>query len=397
MDAADVRQPAARVLSAAPVDGPVGAPWTQTHVPPLDGLRGIAILLVLLHHQTLYRPTEGLGRWLSSVPIAGWTGVDLFFVISGFLITRILLDARGSDRYFVSFYARRTLRIFPLYYLVVFASVVVLPAMPAAEQLLVGPQTPPERWPYWLYLTNFTVADRGFIHGILDIAWSLAIEEQFYIVWAVVVWLCPPRGLGLLCAALIVVSPWLRLEAVATGTDPIAVYVLTPYRADSLATGALLAWSATRGWLPGLAAAAPWVTLAGVLTLVAVTVADGSTWWQGPWWQRVGYSGVALTSGALLVGALAHSSEAWWPRVLSARWLGAFGKYSYALYLFHLPVLRVVRAYVFDPLEVHLLGAIWLSQLAFYVIATLPAFALAWVSWHIFEHPILRLKRWFPY
>jgi peptidoglycan/LPS O-acetylase OafA/YrhL len=371
--------------------------WTQTYVPAIDGLRGIAILLVLIHHLTLYRPTAGVDRWIASVPLVGWTGVDLFFVLSGFLITGILLDARGSDRYFVSFYARRTLRIFPLYYLVVFVTFVVLPTMPAAERLLVGAAQPPERWPYWLYLTNFLVAERGLAHGVLDVGWSLAIEEQFYIVWAAVVWLCPPRYLGLLCSGLMIASPLLRMRAVAEGVEPVAVYVLTAYRADALATGALLAWTAWRGWLPRLRSGAPWAGAAGALAIVAVTLADGDTWWWGPWWQRLGYSFVALTSGAMLVGALTRPPEALWPRLLSARWLRAFGKYSYALYLIHLPVLRVVRAYVFNPLEVHLLGSVWLSQLAFYVLATLPALALAWVSWRVFEHPILRLKKRFPY
>jgi peptidoglycan/LPS O-acetylase OafA/YrhL len=379
------------------VGGPIPTSWSHTYLPPVDGLRGIAILLVLFHHLTLYRPTEGLGYWVASLPVAGWTGVDLFFVISGFLITAILIDARDSDRYFVSFYARRTLRIFPLYYLVVFVSFVVLPAMPAAEALLVGPEPPPERWPYWLYLTNFTVADRGFSHGVLDVAWSLAIEEQFYLVWAAVVWLCPPRWLGALCVGLMMLSPMLRREALATGADPIAVYVLTLYRADALATGALLAWIGARGWLSRLAPAAPWVSALGLMALVAVTVADGSSWWWGPWWQRVGYTCTAVTGGALLVGALTRSPESWWTRALSARWLRAYGKYSYALYLFHLPTMRVVRAHVFDPLTGPLLGSPWLSQLAFYVIAMLPALGLAWVSWHVFEHPILRLKRRFPY
>ena len=128
------------------------------YTPALDGLRGIAIILVLLHHYTILRPASELDRWIANVPLIGWSGVDLFFVLSGFLITGILIDARGSGRYFSSFYARRTLRIFPLYYLVVFLSLIVLPQFPACYDLLAGAGAPRDQWPYWLYLTNFTVA-----------------------------------------------------------------------------------------------------------------------------------------------------------------------------------------------------------------------------------------------
>ena len=125
-------------------------------IPALDGLRGIAILLVMLHHFTYYRPTEGIDGLIGDVLFFGWTGVDLFFVLSGFLISGILLDARGSERYFTTFYARRILRIFPLYYLVLFIAFVVLPWFPAVHAVLVGEHASPPQWPYWFYLTNFS-------------------------------------------------------------------------------------------------------------------------------------------------------------------------------------------------------------------------------------------------
>src|SRR5687767_2907742 len=165
-------------------------------IPALDGLRGIAIILVMLHHFTYYRPNSGIDAQIASVLFFGWAGVDLFFVLSGFLITGILLDTRDSKRYFSTFYARRTLRIFPLYYLVLLLAFVVLPKFPALHPVLlgqVGPVDLPPQWPYWLYLTNFSIADGGWVHGWVDVAWSLAIEEQFYLVWPLMIWLCPPR------------------------------------------------------------------------------------------------------------------------------------------------------------------------------------------------------------
>jgi peptidoglycan/LPS O-acetylase OafA/YrhL len=368
------------------------------YTPALDGLRGIAILLVLFHHYTILKPASAASQWATHLPLLGWSGVDLFFVLSGFLITGILIDARGGKRYFTSFYARRTLRIFPLYYAIVFLSLIVLPRFPAWHALLAGGGAPEDQLAYWLYLTNFAIAARdAFLHGVLDIAWSLAIEEQFYVIWAAVVWLCPARFLGLLCAAIMVAAPLARVWALAQGTPPIDVYVLTPYRADALATGALLAWMLRRGWLAGqghraLAFAA--VALAGVAT---VSWLDGETWWWGPAMQRAGYSLLALTGAGLLVAAVMQPQDHLWPRLLSAGWLRAFGKYSYCLYLIHLPVMRVVRAFVLAPEQFDTFGSPWAGQLVFYIAATAPAFALAWLSWHVFEGPILKLKAKFPY
>jgi peptidoglycan/LPS O-acetylase OafA/YrhL len=366
--------------------------------PALDGLRGIAIILVLLHHFTILQPAGAFGRGLAQVPLGGWAGVDLFFVLSGFLITGILIDARGSDRYFTSFYARRTLRIFPLYYLVVFLSLIVLPRVPFWYDLLVGAGAPTEGWPYWLYLSNFAIAERErFVHGILDISWSLAIEEQFYLVWAAVVWFCPPRALGALCMLLVAAAPLARALALARGTAPIDVYVLPFFRADALATGALLAWAARRGSFAGRGPLALSAALLGLGGIVVVSWLDGESWWWGPTMQRAGYSLIALTGGAMLVGAIAMPGQHWWPRLLSAAWLRAFGKYSYALYLFHLPVSRVVRAFVLAPDQFASFGSVWVGQALFYVAAGVPSFALAWVSWHLFEGPILKLKSRFPY
>ena len=368
------------------------------YTPALDGLRGIAILLVLLHHLTIYRPTRGVDQMLSNLPLVGWTGVDLFFVLSGFLITGILIDARGSDRYFTSFYARRTLRIFPLYYLVLVLALVLLPRLPALHRVLAGPYPDPPQLPYWLYYTNVSVAERGLVHGWLDVAWSLAIEEQFYIVWAIVVWLCPPRWLGAICGVIVLASPIARMVALDRGADTTAVYVLTWFRLDGLAFGSLLAWIARQRGVAFAAGWAPWAVLAGAAAIAAIVIQNGDAWWWHRRMQVVGFSAIAFTGAAMLVAAIARPATSWWPRLLSMGWLRAFGKYSYSLYLFHLPVMRAMREYVFDPMDYTMLaGAPWVGQVLFYIAATAPAFALSWLSWRAFEAPILRLKDKFPY
>ena len=371
---------------------------TQGFIPALDGLRGIAILLVLLHHMTLYRPDEGVDRWIATVPLSGWIGVDLFFVLSGFLITGILLDSRDSKNYYTSFYARRALRIFPLYYLCLFLGLVLLPMLPELHRVIVGPYEVPPKLPYWLYMTNFSIADRGMVHGWLDVAWSLAIEEQFYIIWAPLVFLCPPRYLGILCTSLLIFSPLARTSAISKGMQPEDIYVITLYRLDGLAMGALIAWAQRHATLPQSPRSIALAALACCGGMLAIVVTAGDAWWWNPRMQQIGFSLIALGGAVMLIGAVALPASNLWPRALSAGWLRAFGKYSYCLYLIHLPIQRVVREYVFEPREYnYLFPSPWVAQIIYYVLAIAPCFLLARLSWTFFEGPILRLKEKFPY
>jgi len=371
------------------------------NIPALDGLRGIAIILVMVHHFTYYRPTSGIDALIGDVLFFGWTGVDLFFVLSGFLITGILLDTRDGGRYFTSFYARRILRIFPLYYLVLFLALVVLPRFPAVQSVLIGQDDSvdlPSQWPYWLYMTNFSIAGRGWVHGWVDVGWSLAIEEHFYLVWPLVIWLCPPRLVAWLCTAIFVGEVFARSFARASDVAVLPIYVVTWFRLDGLVVGALLAVARRRGIMTALDRLVPAVVIAGVAGLIAVTILGGHTWWWNRRMQQFGYSLIAVVAGAMLVGAINRPADSLWPRMLSAGWLRAFGKYSYCLYLIHLPVMRAVREYVFNPSDYETLAiAPWIGQVLFYPVAAAPAFALAWLSWRFFEAPILRLKARFPY
>ena len=369
-------------------------------IPALDGLRGIAIILVMVHHFTYYRPTSGIDALIGDVLFFGWAGVDLFFVLSGFLITGILLDTRDSGRYFTTFYARRILRIFPLYYLVLFLALVVMPKFPTVDAVLMGHDVPvelPPQWPYWSYLTNFSIADRGWVHWV-DVGWSLAIEEHFYLVWPLVIWLCPPRLVAWLCTGIFVAEVFARSFARASGVPVLPIYLFTWFRLDGLVIGALLAVAQRRGIMPALDRLAPVVVIVGVAGLIAVTLQGGHTWWWNRRMQQFGYSLIAVTAGAMLVSAINRPADSLWPRMLSAGWLRAFGKYSYCLYLIHLPVMRAVREYVFNPDDYETLAiAPWIGQVLFYPVAAAPAFALAWLSWRLFEAPILRLKARFPY
>ena len=153
----------------------------ETRIKELDGVRGIAILLVLLHH---FEPPAGLPTAIVAGAYLGWSGVDLIFVLSGFLITGILLDTRDSPNYFTTFYARRALRILPLYFLTTLIYFRLEP-------------NPLERW-FWSHLSNWKSAFGQDVPALSHF-WSLAVEEQFYLVWPLVVILSPKRAMPRVC------------------------------------------------------------------------------------------------------------------------------------------------------------------------------------------------------
>src|SRR5437762_3573688 len=154
----------------------------QTRLPQLDAIRGVAILMVIFHNQTPKYPSLHLQHIFAN----GWMGVDLFFVLSGFLITGILIDTKQSEGYFRNFYARRCLRIWPLYYALIVFMFVVVPVLRPSEAHTVFEKSSPW-WGYPLFLQNFLIKIPTNATGPLAVTWSLAIEEQFYLVWPLIV------------------------------------------------------------------------------------------------------------------------------------------------------------------------------------------------------------------
>ncbi|MCE9591746.1 MAG: acyltransferase [Planctomycetes bacterium] len=384
------------------------------HLPALDGLRGLAILMVMIFHQTILKPTGTLDRLFHGAVLPGGAGVDLFFVLSGFLITGILLDDKGARHYFLNFYGRRTVRIFPLYYAVVFVSLVVLPhfmpwvaerfASPRAAEVIhkkvmrFGSADQYALW-FWFYMSNYAIAATGdFLHGILGVTWSLAIEEQFYLVWPMVVWVCSPRALARICIGMVVVALSVRIMLIAMHVGPIAVSVLTICRMDTLAIGALIAVMARRGG--GLAACLPtakWVApLLGAISLVVI-YNNRQQWIAGPITLTVSLSLNPIAFGGLLILAAAGPPAGLIVRFFNLRFMRLLGKLSYALYLFHLPLRAVVRDLILPGGELPRVGGSAIpAQLVFYVICTTATLAIAWVSWHVYEKQFLTLKRFFP-
>lgn len=373
-------------------------------MPALDGLRGIAILLVMFHHFQIIAPGQGAQAVLFNLSEFGPHGVDLFFVLSGFLITGILLDSREHPHYFRNFYARRTLRIFPLYYLVVALSVLVLPAViaavPAASAKLARFATTASDWPWYVfYLSNFLIAKTGdWRHPVLGVTWSLAIEEQFYLVWAAVVFFLIRRRVEALALSLVGLALIVRAAMLYHGASWITAYVITPCRFDTIGLGAFLA-AAMRGPEPiweALGRISKWVAWLGTPLLLGLYAA-GVCSYEDPATMIYGYTPVALVCAAWLRLALAPHTHSLIAASLGNNTLRFFGKYSYCLYLIHLPLRAAIRDTVFAAATTHsALGSGLLYQFAFYIAATAVVVPVALLSWNLLENPILSLKRFFP-
>jgi peptidoglycan/LPS O-acetylase OafA/YrhL len=375
-------------------------PGLSGHIPALDALRGVAIVLVMFGHFSFFDgmpPVVSLDRVIRTIGGAGWVGVDLFFVLSGFLITGILYDSKGGRRYFRNFFARRVLRIFPVYYVCLLLFLIVLPRLfpnDGGFRALRG-----DAFWYWTYLTNLNIARVGFpAFPALGHFWSLAVEEQFYLVWPAIVLVSTRLDLIRICLLCIVGALVLRV-AFVLGNYGEAAYVLTPARMDSLAVGALLALTARGpGGLTRITRMAR-VTAGTIgVALVAIFVLRGGLAPWDPIIKTIGHTLFAFFFGALLVLALISSPKTFTGRIFASSRLSFFGRYSYALYVFHVPIL-FFNLGRFLPLDLvpTVFGSLLLKKLVFVSSATAVSVALAMISWHLYEKQFLKLKKFFPY
>jgi peptidoglycan/LPS O-acetylase OafA/YrhL len=366
----------------------------MNRVPALDGLRGVAILLVLAAHFRLAADATLADRLYNTTVLGGYSGVDLFFVLSGFLITGILLDAKdaGAGDYFRNFYARRALRILPLYYGIVAALTIVWPRLHAPTAAMALMQH--NQWWYWLHATNIlTVVSSGTgLPYRTGHFWSLAVEEQFYLVWPFVVWFSSPRRLLRICVGCIVVA--LLLRAVLLPRID-WIYVLPVTRMDTLTIGAALAVLAREaGGLARYRRAAIWVGVSAGVVWASLFFASMA--WQpvDPVFRTVGYTAAAAMYAAGIAAVLTWGALG---AVASHPVLRFFGKYSYGMYVFHWPLmLYMAPIWTVVAAVPPLLGTRLPAQLVYLVLATAMTAAVAFVSWWVYERQFLSLKRFFP-
>ena len=345
-------------------------------IPQLDGLRGLAIALVLMYHYAggVMNVVPQMVSKLLSFAVLGWVGVDLFFVLSGFLIGGILLDARDSPTYFRTFYRRRFFRIFPLY----FAFLLVVAAVTQHEFAFP-----------WLAAVTFTENLWMTLHNTMgpttfSITWSLAIEEQFYLILPLVIYFVRGRSLKWVLGAGIVVAPLIRL--VITFTHPnVATFVLLPCRMDALLLGVSTAYFIRQ---PG---AMQWLKSHQRnlwTTIEVLTVACGLFYTHSiqdeTVTRTIGYTCFDVLFACILLTALVDEKLA---HALRARWLRSLGEVAYFVYLFH----QIVFQFMFGGVSTSIYS--WQAWALIPIAALGVTIIAAKLSWAFFENPLIQFGR----
>jgi peptidoglycan/LPS O-acetylase OafA/YrhL len=367
-----------------------GQRWERIagRIPELDGVRGFAILLVLVWHYLQGQIAADSGRHLLLLKQTlgfTWSGVDLFFVLSGFLITGILVDNREKQGYFRTFYIRRVCRIFPLYYLnlalfTVLSGLALYQTPPLARLLEV---TPVPEWTYWVYLQNLYMgANNSFGPEWLAVTWSLAVEEQFYLLLPLVIRFIPVSLQAYVFTWFAATAVYLRYEL-----PGFTAYINTPWRADSLMAGALLALlvrnprfvryvttPAGRHMVYGLFG----LLLAGALLTNLST--------QRPFSLTFTYLWLAGLYASLIL-VLLLDANGWMARIFRTPRLMWLGGISYGVYLIHQPVSGILHGLRGNTIPVMRSQ----GDVAVTLSALLVTLLLAHVSYQYFEKRIIRL------
>jgi peptidoglycan/LPS O-acetylase OafA/YrhL len=369
-------------------------------MPVLDGVRGIAILAVLLFHFITPENRVGLvNSTVSWVFAYGALGVDLFFVLSGFLITGILYDARLDEHYFRNFYMRRLLRIFPLYYGVLAIIFLVLPIFPELRGSELSGLREHQAWA-WLYAVNVYLAIHdGWVLSYIEHFWSLAVEEQFYLIWPLAVWLLAAKPRVFLTFSFLVAAASFmgRIVASVAGAGPVVLEVLTPFQLDALAIGGFFAvYLRQPGGEAGARRLVVPLALAG-LALLVIQLGGRHSTARGNALESLRGGAFHLLLVALLLKGLLGTPSCGLSRFLLSRPLAFLGKYSYGLYVYHHFLSYYFSSHRTELMLAARLGCSYMTALVLQAAAGMAvSIVLAWLSYEYFEKHFLRLKRYWP-
>lgn len=362
----------------------------RRHIPQLDGVRGLAILIVTLYRFSKEIPTDGwMGKALHSTLALGDRGVDLFFVLSGFLITGILIDAKGSHRYFTSFLARRSLRIFPLYFAALFLFLIASNWVPAFRGMFAQAET--NQFYLWSYLTNVKMSfDNAWSFGYLDHFWSLAVEEHFYLAWPLALFFCCRSTALKLACGLAAGSAAIRVVFATVSTNGVAPDVLTVLRCDALLIGAMLALQirSPRGLAP-----LKWWAL--ILLPLCLSIGVASSMYDKRLFT-VPHTVWPLMWACVLVWLLQGRESSLLARCFNLSGLRSLGKYSYAIYVFQSPLIPIVAAVCSVPILTSLTGSAIVGNVMYIAAMFVLTYGAALLSWHVLEKHCLKLKDLFP-
>ncbi|HEY2804496.1 MAG TPA: acyltransferase [Gemmatimonadales bacterium] len=370
------------------------------HLPALDGLRGVLVWFVALRHfNDLWNPSTPKEHIYSFFVHLSITALDVFFAMSGFLITGILLESKGKQFYFRNFYIRRTLRIFPVYYAFLFVWFILLP-------LVVRDPHAPFRQPalvqvwYWTYTTNFMIALRAapFAPGTYHF-WSLAYEEQFYFLWPAVVFLCSRKALIRFTIGAFFFALLFRTASMLLGWPYEAGFLLLPGHIDPLALGCLLALVAhDPSWRERISKWAAPAWMASFAVIAGIIVSTEHFLPEQPVVRTIGMTASAICAAATIVIVASLTVGSWPHRFLASKPMVQLGTYSYAWYILHYPVRQLTELLGLHEIQftkwlhIRLLG-----QLVYTAFLTALAVVAAALSWHLLEKRMLKLKRLFPY
>ncbi|HEX9199670.1 MAG TPA: acyltransferase [Acidobacteriaceae bacterium] len=373
------------MASAVTAQGAAGTPtaplllrpaWLPAFIPAFDGLRGIAILAVVLYH---CHP-RFQGTFLEPFIVWGWCGVSLFFVLSGFLITGIILDASTAPHFYKAFFARRFLRIWPVYWMLLFLFYGFFPLVFRGPRATFHDITAAP----WIFLLLF-VQNLWHISlpGAIGPTWSLAIEQQFYIFWTPIARRLPSRWLIPMAAAMLATSPLVRYFY---GDRFSPTHTLT--HLDGLAIGSLIAIALrVTSWSP---AAWKWISraaLAAGASGVVLMLHQGSAFTDTL--LGIGFGGMLIA--ALIAQAAPRPNL--YCRALTLEPLLFIGKISYGLYVTHILVFSVLGGYVDLPLDRFGIP----GNIAVIIIRLAASIGFATLMWYRFEKPVLNLKRYFKF
>lgn len=359
------------------------------HIPQLDGIRGLAILIVTLYRFSKEIPTDGwIGKTLHSAFAFGDRGVDLFFVLSGFLITGILLDAKGKDHYFRNFFARRSLRIFPLYFFALALFLLVFGSFSSGAEMF---QSARENQLFlWTYLANVKMSlDAAWCFGSLDHFWSLAVEEHFYLVWPFVVFLFSRRFLLRLATLLAIAGAGGRMLYAMVSENGVAPDVLTIFRCDALLIGSAVALQ-----IRAPAGLRPWLKYTwGVFGMcLLLGIVCGIT---GKRAFTISHTLWPLIWACVLIWLLVGTRTSGLAKLFDLRPLRKLGKFSYAMYVFQSPLIPITAGVISVATFSSWIGNEIAGNLAYIATMFGLTYGAALLSWNLLERHCLQLKKWF--